>query len=37
MPNEIYRFTLNGWKAVIFLVLIAGWYGLRVYMNMQPR
>lgn len=36
MQNEIYRFTLTGWKALIALAIFAGWYGLRAYMNMQP-
>ena len=36
MPNEIYRFTLTGWKALIALAIVGGWYGLRAYMNMQP-
>lgn len=37
VPNETYRgFTLTGWKALIAMAIFAGWYGLRVYMNMQP-
>ena len=36
MPNETYRFTFTGWKAVIVLVILGGWCGLRVSMNMQP-
>lgn len=36
MPNETYRFTLTGWKAPIALAILGGWYGFRVYMNMQP-
>ena len=36
MPNETYRFTLTGWKALLALAIFGGWYGLRAYMNTQP-
>ena len=36
MPNESYRFTLTGWKALVALAIFGGWYGLRAYMNTQP-
>ena len=35
MPNESYRVTFTGWKALVVLAIFGGWYGLRAYMNVQ--
>jgi hypothetical protein len=36
MPNETYRFTFTGWKALLALAVLGGWYGLRAYLHIQP-